>query len=131
MFKPVHGAHAVVEAVFFFEFASSILSDEAIEEHLAVAYADALARVDRASSIELSFDCAAMASEVKCNCSACSAPRTVGRLQLKSSAGITADSVATQTRRRSCSESLPNAIPSTRRVHTVTYIKDKAIAEVR
>jgi len=56
MFKPVHGAHAVVETVFFFEFAAPILSDEAIEEHLAVAYTDALARVDKAGSFELSFD---------------------------------------------------------------------------
>ncbi len=58
MFKPVHGAHAVVETVFFFEFAAPILSDEAIEEHLPAAYADILARVDKTGSIEVSFDAA-------------------------------------------------------------------------
>ncbi|MDH4844146.1 TIGR04255 family protein [Pseudomonas sp. BN505] len=58
MFKPVHGAHAVVETVFFFEFAAPILSDEAIEGSLPAAYADILDRVDKTGSIEVSFDAA-------------------------------------------------------------------------
>lgn len=56
VFRPVNGAHAVVETVFFFEFAARILSDKAIREDLAVAYADVLARVEEAGSVELSFD---------------------------------------------------------------------------
>lgn len=62
VFKPVNGAHAVVETVFFFEFSTRILSDEAIEEYLAPAYADALARVDQSGSVELSFDAASRES---------------------------------------------------------------------
>lgn len=58
MFKPVHGAHAVVETVFFFEFAAPILSDEAIDGNLSAAYAEILGRVDKAGSIEVSFDAA-------------------------------------------------------------------------
>lgn len=62
MFKPVHGAHAVVETVFFFEFAAPILSDQAIEEDLALAYGDALARMDKTGSYEVSFDPATLQS---------------------------------------------------------------------
>ncbi len=62
VFKPVNGAHAVVETVFFFEFAAQILPDEVIQEHLAVAYSDSLPCVEKAGSIELSFDAATQES---------------------------------------------------------------------
>lgn len=58
VFKPVNGAHAVVETVFFFEFAERAISDKAIEEQLAGAYAESLPQMEEDPSVELSFDAA-------------------------------------------------------------------------
>lgn len=60
LFKPLNGAHAVVETVFFFEFADRPFSDELVRGLLTDAYKAQLPTREETPSYEINFD---MASE--------------------------------------------------------------------